>query len=546
MSQSPHSETLHFSTKLAYGAGDFGPAIAANILVFYLLFFLTNVAGLPAGLAGSVLMIGKIFDAINDPIIGLLSDRTRTRWGRRLPWMLAGIIPFALLNWAEWLIPHFSDQPNINQWALFTYYVAIGIGFNLFFTVVNLPYTALTPELTQNYNERTRLNSFRFAFSIGGSILSLILYITITAALPNQPQQQFFQLGLMLSIWAGLALLWSSLGLQERGKEPILSRPARRWLAPVLMIAGGTVIAVAIAYLFGLWGGQGWNYRIFFLVLLGLMMMGFGFTLMNPKTEAHLQYHPGQASQSREESLPLLQQLKFAFSNRAFLFVIGIYLCSWLAVQLTASILVYFVVSWMGMSEQASGMIALAVQGTALIMLFFWQWVAQKLDKKIVYCLGSAIWLLAEVGLWSVRPGQVTLLYGLAMLAGFGVSVAYLIPWSMIPDVVDLDELNTGKRREGIFYAFMVLLQKMGLALGLFLVGVTLEAAGFIARVPGEAIAPQPESALWAIRFAIAPLPAVFLLMGITLAWFYPITRAAHADILMQLQTRHQDEAGGV
>ena len=145
MTQSLAAEKLHLTTKLAYGAGDFGPAIAANILVFYLLFFLTDVAGLPAGLAGSVLMIGKIFDAINDPIIGLLSDRTQTRWGRRLPWMLAGIIPFALLNWAEWIIPHFSNDRTVNQWGLFAYYVAIGMGFNLFFTIVNLPYTALTP-----------------------------------------------------------------------------------------------------------------------------------------------------------------------------------------------------------------------------------------------------------------------------------------------------------------------------------------------------------------------------------------------------------------
>ncbi|MFM7441754.1 MAG: MFS transporter, partial [Snowella sp.] len=170
-------EKLSFNTKLAYGAGDFGPAVTANILVFYLLFFLTDVAGLPAGLAGSVLMIGKIFDAINDPFVGVLSDRTRTRWGRRLPWMLAGIFPFVLIYLLQWTIPRFSDDLQINQWGLFAYYVAIGIIFNIFYTAVNLPYTALTPELTQDYNERTSLNSFRFTFSIGGSILSLILYI---------------------------------------------------------------------------------------------------------------------------------------------------------------------------------------------------------------------------------------------------------------------------------------------------------------------------------------------------------------------------------
>ena len=134
---SPNAEKLHFTTKLAYGAGDFGPAIAANILVFYLLFFFTNVAGLPPGLAGSILMIGKISDAINDPIIGVLSDKTRSRWGRRLPWILGGIIPFALCYALQWIIPQFSDHLTVNQWGLFFYYVVIGILFHLADTTVN-------------------------------------------------------------------------------------------------------------------------------------------------------------------------------------------------------------------------------------------------------------------------------------------------------------------------------------------------------------------------------------------------------------------------
>ncbi len=98
-------------------------------------------AGLPAGLAGSVLMVVRIFDAINDPIIGMWSDRTRTIWGRRLPWMLLGSIPFGISYFLLWLIP------TNNQLWLFLYYIFIGIIFNLTYTVVNLPYQALTPEL---------------------------------------------------------------------------------------------------------------------------------------------------------------------------------------------------------------------------------------------------------------------------------------------------------------------------------------------------------------------------------------------------------------
>lgn len=540
------SEKLKLSTKLAYGAGDFGPAVTANILVFYLLFFLTNVVGMPASLAGSVLMIGKVFDAINDPFVGVLSDRTRTRWGRRLPWMLAGILPFALTYQLQWIIPHFSDNAQINQWGLFAYYVFIGIVFNIAYTMVNLPYTALTPELTQDYNERTSLNSFRFTFSIGGSILSLVLYIFISNALPNRPYEQFFRLGIMCTVLSVIALLWCSLRLQEKGKAPILSPNQKRQWGPFLLFLGGSIFVINILRLLpftATWlnGSGSFDYISFFLLLLSLFILAFGFTLRSPDPEPHLVSELAQREATHTEvSVPILEQLKIAFTNRPFLFVIGIYLCSWLAVQLTASILVYYVVSWMGLPENQSGLLALAVQGTALAMLFFWQAVSKRLDKKIVYFLGMIIWIIAQIGLWLLQPGQVVLMYILAILAGFGVSVAYLIPWSMIPDVVDLDELNTGKRREGIFYAFMVLLQKIGLALGLFLVGITLEAAGFIPQVPGQPIPTQPESALSAIRFAVGPLPAFFLVLGLVLAYLYPITREVHGEIRLKLQQRLQ------
>ena len=179
----PETKKLSFSTKLAYGAGDLGPAITANVLVFFLLYFFTNVAGLAAGTASNILLIGKVWDAINDPIVGVLSDRTSHRWGRRYPWIVYGAIPFGIFFFLQWIVP--SKDPTI----LFWYYVAIAILFNTAYTAVNLPYTALTPEITQDYNERTSLNSFRFSFSIGGSILSLILAQIIFAIVKDDTQK---------------------------------------------------------------------------------------------------------------------------------------------------------------------------------------------------------------------------------------------------------------------------------------------------------------------------------------------------------------------
>ena len=536
-------EKLNFTTKLAYGSGDMGPAITANILVFFLLYFFTNVAGLPAGLAGRILAIGKIGDAINDPIAGILSDRTRTRWGRRIPWMLFGAIPFGIFFFLQWIVPQFSNDTTVNNWYLFAYYVVIGILFNIAYTVVNLPYTALTPDLTLDYNERTNLNSFRFAFSIGGSILSLVLATFIFQAYPDNPQQQYLVLGVVTSLISVVAIFWCTFRIQERGAAPILNQQGKKVFGFVLAVIGAIGFVYSIAQLTN--GTSNASVYGISGILLGLELIAFALTLILAKTESHLSSSEAIATRNLANSVPttpIKEQLKIAFANKAFLYVIGIYLCSWLAVQLTASILIYFVVSWMNMSEADFPIVAIAVQGIALVMLFFWQFVSEKLGKKGVYYLGMIIWIIAQAALFLIQPGQITLLYIAAIMAGIGVSVAYLIPWSMIPDVVDSDELSTGERREGIFYSFMVLLQKFGLALALFLVGQALEFSGFIQQIPGEPIPVQPESALLAIRIAIAPLPTVFLIIGLILTYFYPITKEVHANIRLQLQTRKDQE----
>ena len=461
-------DKLSFTTKLAYGAGDLGPAIAANLGVFFGLYFFTNVAGLSAGLAGSILMVGKIWDAVNDPMVGVLSDRTTSRWGRRLPWMLYGAIPFGIFFFLQWIVPNFSADRSTNNWALFGYYVIIGILFNSFYTAVNLPYTALTPELTQDYNERTNLNSFRFAFSIGGSILSLILAQVIFGQLKIAVTDQYLVLAGICTIISVLSLFWCVWGVRDR----VLAYEAKR------------------------------------------------------------------ADTEEAEHIPIPEQLRIAFSNRPFVFVAGIYLCSWLAVQVTASILPYFVVNRMNLPEADFPLVAIAVQGTALVMLFIWRVISDKVGKKAVYFMGMILWIIAQAGLYFLQPGQLGLMYFLAVLAGFGVSTAYLIPWSMMPDVIELDELNTGQRREGIFYAFMVFLQKVALAVGLFLVGQALQFSGFIERIPGQPIPEQGPSALLAIRIAIGPIPTLALIGGLILAYFYPITREVHAEILLKLHER--------
>jgi GPH family glycoside/pentoside/hexuronide:cation symporter len=179
------------------------------------------------------------------------------------------------------------------------------------------------------------------------------------------------------------------------------------------------------------------------------------------------------------------------------------------------------------------------VQGSALVFLFVWGAVANRIGKKAVYLIGMLFWVGVQAMLFFLQRDQTTLAIVLAVLAGVGVATAYLIPWSMMPDVIEFDELQTGQRREGVFYGFMVFLQKVGLALGLFLVGQGLEWQGFDQNLP---VGEQSESALFAIRLMIGPMPAIILIIGMVLAAFYPITRQKHAEVRAQLAERQQHE----
>jgi GPH family glycoside/pentoside/hexuronide:cation symporter len=110
----------------------------------------------------------------------------------------------------------------------------------------------------------------------------------------------------------------------------------------------------------------------------------------------------------------------------------------------------------------------------------------------------------------------------------------------MLPDVVEYDELKTGRRREGIYYGFCVFLQKTALAIGTFVVGQLLAWAGYIPSGPNEATPEQPETALLAIRLAIGPLPALALIIGMVLTAFYPITRESHRRVVEELDARRR------
>jgi GPH family glycoside/pentoside/hexuronide:cation symporter len=441
-------------TKLAFGIGDLGPAIVASINGFFLNAFLLEVAGVTPGNAAAIFLIVKIWDAINDPIIGTLTDRTNTRWGRRRPWLLFGAIPFALAYFLHWLVP------DVSQAGKFWYYLVVAFLLDTGFTAVNVPYTAMTPELSDDYDDRTSLNAYRFSFSILGGTLATFIHTIIVGSFTGEAVLQGFAIS--AAIWA------------------------------VLIVVSNFIT--------------------------------FAFT-----TESHFQ-------SQQPEGPGFFAGLKLAFQNRAFIFVTIIYLLSWLAIQFVQNNLFLYVKYWLKAEDQFQWLLLLLQFGSFFFVLI-WARLSERLGKQRVYYLGTAFWIVAGVLLFFVPAGETRWLYFIAPLASIGVSVCYLIPWSMLPDVVDLDELETGQRREGIFYGFFVFLQKLGISAGIAISNLILASTGYIKpEYAGAPIAPvQPDAVLTALRVFVSLAPGVILLLSYVAVRLYPITREKHADIQAQL-----------
>lgn len=448
-SPSPH---LPLRTKLLFSTGDLSTSIPLAILMFFQLYFLTDVAGLRPDYAGWAIGASRLWDAVNDPLFGLLSDRIRTRWGRRRVLLLFGAVPLGVFFMLMWIVP------ALDPFGLAVYYAMTFILFDTAFTIVHVGYNSLTPEMTSDYDERSSLNGYRMVFSISGTLGAIIL---------------------------------------------------------------ATVLGWSIT-----------DARILYLILgigLGLIsiippLVVFSITREKPAGELPV-------------PLPLGEALKQTLSNQPFRMVMGLYLLSWTTASILAAVLVYFANYYLRIPDQANYFV-LAAQGSAILFIPVIVKISQRLDKRRAFMLGSLTWVIVLLGISALRADQVNLAYILAVLAGFGIATAYVVPWSMVPDVVEYDQVRSGQRREGSYYAFASFFQKLATGIALWGMGQALALTGYLTPLPFGPLPVQPHAAISAIRVFMGPIPAVLLFLAVLFAWKYPITRESHQAALLELAER--------
>jgi len=472
---------LNVGQKLGFGIFDLGGNMFFTLMGFWCLKYLTDEVGLAAGLAGAAVMIGKAWDAVTDPMMGFISDRTLTRMGRRRPYILIGAIPMMLALWLFFTHPNISDQAMLMLWAIGTLMLV-----NTASTVINVPYTSLTPELTDDYHEKTSLNGYRFGCAVIGTILGGAAMFLVDAF--GKGRRGWSMMGLTLGTITAIVTLLTFFGTREK-RHTYADLPTGSFIA--------TYKAV-------------FSNRPYVILFLTYALHMTAITFLQSILAFYIDYVYKAELIMQLRTFPLIGNPE---------------------------------ASEFALRELLRNISMLGLLLTAMLFIPVSVFVSKKIGKKRTYqicfiVLGIACIAVSSVG-HLLSPGM---FLGLLGFAGIGVGFSYVAPFAMVPDTVEFDAVTTGERKEGPYYGMWTFIAKVGMALSSLISGLILSRGGYTAALIErikEAIADQqviqiPSSAQLAIRLIIGPIPALVFLGAFILMQFYPLDEKTYKKLMGQ------------
>ncbi len=465
------------ATKISYGFGAIAYGVKDNGFGFFLLIFYSQVLGVDARLIGLAMTIALFLDALSDPVVGYWSDNFRSRWGRRHPFMYASALPVAASFFLLWNPPEgWSDM------ALFWYVLVISVLIRTCITFYETPSSALAPELSDNYDQRSGLLSLRFFFGwTGGNLMAVIMFVVLFPAFvtPTIPNGQFNKDA------------YSTYGL----------------------IASG-------------------------LIFVAIMVSALG----THRRIAHLKAPPPK----RSLSIGLVfKEIFETLANRSFIALFLAAIFGSIASGLSASMTFYFTSFFWGFTPQQTGLLTISVFVSAILGAVMAPIVTKSIGKKqgamiigLVAFLGAPLPIVLR--LLGVMPenGDPSLFW-IVMLANMvdtGLIICFqILSASMLADLVEDAEIKTGRRSEGIFFAASTFIRKSVQGLGVITAGFVLAAAQFPAGVKPDQI---PEEALTRLGLYYVPTILFLWLTMLAIMSTYRLKREDHENNLRELASR--------
>jgi len=442
----PGQGQLSRRTLLAYGSMGFPLAVLGYPLALFLHPYYADELGLGLAAISTVLLLTRITDFVTDPLMGWVSDRTRSRFGRRIPYLVLGLPVMMLGIWKL-----FMPEPPVDIWYMFVWNTVMYLGW----TILVMPYTALGAEITVHYMDRARINASRQVYVIAGLI-------------------------------GASALIWFSqqmLGMDSPGE---------------LLTGLGVTL----------------------LVLFPVVVVAVVLLVPEPKTTV-----PEDVQQ------PWLRSLRSMLRIGPFRRLVYVAIAIVVGEASRHAVLVFFMQDVM-QSAGRIGMVYTLYYTCGVAAIPLWQWLAKRYGKHralAVAMTSSAFWVMLT---GFCGPDSFNLFLVFFVLKGLSFGAFAYLPLAMVADVVDVDNAVTRQRRAGLFYAVHGAVDKVGLAIGLFLALQLLNLSGYDPQVEATA------NGLLMLRVEYAFLPSFFFLLASYLVWNYPVTAERHQKLVAALERR--------
>lgn len=474
---------LSTSTKLFYGFGFSAQGIKDGLFQLFLFFYFNRVLGLDPALAGTASVIALMFDAVSDPLVGIISDKWKSlKWGRRHPFMFASALPMGLFTWLL-----FAPPAGLSEMGLFWWLTVFTILVRLSLTLFIVPGMSLGAELTDDYNERTEVTSYRIMFGA--------------------------------------------------------------FVAPLVIIGGLLTFFVPTENMSnGLFNGAAYPK---FAMLCGILIV-FSIVVSTWGTKHTIPTLPQiTEGQSRLSVFQLLKGLSSAIKMKSYWSLLTYVMILYIAIGVGTVFVPYFTTDFFGLTEKELAVLPIASAVGGIISLFLAPLFGRIWDKKwgaiyssVIFSFFFSLPFNLRILGWMPENGapNLVLIYVLTLVVAYTfIWIALSLANSMMADVVDEYELESGDRQEGLFFSSMSFAYKCTVGVGTFIAGLLLkwidipkadspERAGLV-EVPVEAVEK--------IGWVGGPILLVIYLSSIIFMLYYPINQQRYQEIRTALDSKN-------
>jgi len=488
------TQKLSVLEKAGYSLGDGAANLVYMTVILFQLNFYTDTMGIVAGIAGTLLLVGRFWDAFFDPMMGVIADRTNTRWGRFRPWVLWTALPFAVVMVLAYTVPGSRYGPTL------IYAAVTNILLMTLYSANNTPYSAMTAVMTGDVNERTSISSYRFVAALIAQLMVGGFTLPLVAKFGQGNTAKGWQM--TIGLWALICLVCfviTFLSTRERIK-PVAQEK------------------VSIRQSFGTLGKIGPWVAMFIVTLAH-------FTANSMRDGTVIYFFQYYVNKDRLFDFLRGAGLPYAAS--------GAGAGGWWFSLLNAFGLVINATK-SNVSSVGFSLWNISGQVVLVIGVLFSTYLSIKFGKKAVALTGFALTTILMAGFIFLPPDNIRAIFVMIWLRSLGYAPTIPLLWAMFADVVDYAEWKTGRRTTGVIYATVLFALKLGLSLGGFLAGWLLTGYGYHPHVA------QTEHALLGIRLTISIYPAILYSIVVAALCFYPIGKKLNLQIQDELTERRK------